>query len=522
MKKVIFYSFLLGLIISHESCTKDFDKINTNPNSIAKVGPAERPFLFTQSINWAVSAGDDYQVAQNLFADLYSQYWANATTYFTSDRYGFTGWWIDQSFSGWYVKAVPGLFDIMRFSDTQSPEHALASVMWVYMFHNITDVWGPIPYFNAGKGVVLSDGNFVAYDAQDKIYDDFFKRLNNASLALKANAGKNVFGKNDLIYNGNVDKWLKFCNSLRLRLALRISKVDPARAKAEAEAAVAAGVFMSADDDALLKRSAETYDISHHLSVMSEWREYSMSASMESYLKGYDDPRMKVWFAPTVNSVLAGTPQYKGVRNGLLSNNFNDLRNKLDNNSIAGSRWNLNINSNALNTPQNVMCAAEAYFLRAEGALKGWNMNGSAQSLYEEGIRVSFRQWGINSDPSLYFNSASLPVPLNDFLNSPAVNSIPVKFSSSPATQLEQIMTQKWLSTFPDGFVGWSDLRRTGFPKLYPVPNSDNPDMQPGSVVRRLLYPPAEFDNNKQGIQIGVTLLSGPDKMSTRLWWDKP
>ena len=83
-------------------------------------------------------------------------------------------------------------------------------------------------------------------------------------------------------------------------------------------------------------------------------------------------------------------------------------------------------------------------------------------------------------------------------------------------------MTQKWLSTFPDGFVGWSDLRRTGFPKLYPVPNSDNPDMQPGSVVRRLLYPPAEFDNNKQGIQIGVTLLSGPDKMSTRLWWDKP
>ena len=517
MKKIMSINFLLSFLLLSQSCTKDFDKINTNPSAISSIGPAERPFLFTSSINWAVAASDDYQVGQNLFADLYCQYWSNATTYFDSDRYGFTGWWIDQTFNGWYTKAAPGLYDIMRYSNPQSPEYALASIMWVYMFHNITDFWGPIPYFDAGKG-----GAFVAYDAQDKIYDDFFLRLNAASAVLKNNDGKNVFGKNDLIYLGNVNKWQKFCNSLRLRLALRISKVNPARAKTEAEAAVAAGVFMNENDDALIQRSNETYDISHHLSVMSEWREYSMSASMESYLKGYNDPRMMVWFAPTVNSVVAGTPEYRGVRNGLMPGDFNETKNKLDNNSIAGARWNLTINSNANNTPQNVMCAAEVYFLRAEGALKGWNMGGTAQTLYEEGIKVSFKQWGINSDPALYLNSTTVPVALNDFLNSPAVNNIPVKFGSNSAVQFEQIMTQKWLSTFPDGFVGWSDLRRTGFPKLYPVPNSVNPDMAQGSLVRRVLYPPAEFDNNKQGIQIGITLLGGPDKMSTRLWWDKP
>jgi hypothetical protein len=390
--------------------------------------------------------------------------------------------------------------------------------MWVYLFHNITDQWGPIPYFKVGQALTS-----IPYDPQDKIYDDFFKRLNEAVSVLKNKTSEVPYGNADLIYAGNVSKWIKFANTLRLRLALRISKVDAVRAKAEAEAAVANGVFLnSPEDDALIKRTADDYTYNHHLSTMSEWSEFAMSASMESYLKGYSDPRMQVFFSPTKSSVMNGTPEYRGLRNGLLASDFNDAKNKLANNSIAGERWNLNANKEANATPQNVMATAEAYFLRAEGALNGWNMGGNAKAFYEAGIANSFKQWGINSAlTNAYINNTATPVALNDYLNSPPVNNIPVKFSEMPSVQREQIGTQKWLAMFPDGFAGWAELRRTGYPKLYAVANSQNPEIPAGAIVRRLPFVPREYNNNRPGVEVGLSLLNGPDKPTTRVWWDK-
>jgi hypothetical protein len=517
MSRIYLMIFVSVMILS--SCTKDYKQINTDPVAIASVGPAEVPFLFTRALNWGIMTSDDYQVAQNLYPDQYAQYWANATTYFKSDRFFVNKGWLDQAFTGWYIRAVPALSDVLKYTDSTSAENAIASIMWVYLFHNITDCWGPIPYFDAGKG-----GDFVAYDAQDKIYDDFYKRLRKANSVLSANMSKTPFGKNDLIYGGNVAKWRKFGNTLWLRLALRASKVDNARAKIEAEAAVAAGVFIkSPDDDALILRTAEVYDYQHHISTMSEWGEFAMSAAMESYLKGYDDPRMKVWFSPTKNSP-AASPEFHGLRNGLLASDFNNAINKLDNNSIPGFRWNHKLNPNAYNTPQNVMCTAEAYFLRAEGASYGWNMGGTAKTLYDDGIRQSFAQWEVKTDPTSYINSNSLPVAPGDYLNSPPVSNIPVGFSNNLQTQLEQIATQKWLAMFPDGFAGWAEVRRTGFPKLYSVPNSENsniPAGKSGKDFKRLPFVNYEYNNNNKGVLIGVQKLGGPDLETTTLWWNK-
>mgnify|MGYP003336941587 FL=1 len=238
-----------GLVFS--SCTKKFDEINTDRNSIATVGSAELPFLFAKAEASAVPNIWNYQVAQNLFADQYAQYFACTATYFPSDRLNIRMDWVGAAFNPVYTDMLPQLQSILKSADPNSAEYALGNIVWVLGFHRVTDYWGPIPYFSAGQ-----PGKSVAYDAQDKVYDDFFKRLTAAVNVLKTKTSSVPYGSFDLIYGGSVDKWIKFANSLRLRLALRISKVDPTRAKAEAEAAVASGVLAdSPSEDALIQKS---------------------------------------------------------------------------------------------------------------------------------------------------------------------------------------------------------------------------------------------------------------------------
>ena len=228
------YAVLLGSIILLASCTKSFDKINVDKNSIATIGAADLPFLFSKALDAAPNAYYSYQVAQNLFADQYCQYFACEATYFPSDRLTIRMDWVGAAFNPMYTDVMPQLQAIFANTDSTTAEWAMADVWWVFTFHRVTDYWGPIPYFSAGI-----PGTSVPYDPQDKIYDDFFKRLANATAILKNHAGENHYGSYDLIYGGDVNRWIKFANSLRLRLAIRISKVDPTRAKSEAEAAVA-------------------------------------------------------------------------------------------------------------------------------------------------------------------------------------------------------------------------------------------------------------------------------------------
>lgn len=506
-------------------CTKKFDQINTNKNSIPTVGATEFPFLFAKAQSVATVNQGSYQVAQNLFADQYAQYFACVATYFPSDRNVIRMDWVGANFNPYYTQMMPQLQTILTTADPSSPEHALADIVWVLGFHKATDYWGPIPYFSAGEPATS-----VPYDSQDKIYDDFFKRLTAAVDVLNANTGAQPFGSFDLIYGGNVSKWIKFANTLRLRLAVRISNVDPARAKAEAEAAFAGGVLTtSPDDDALILRSLKGGD-GNGLSIMSDWNEFRMSAAMESVLKGFDDPRLPVYFLP--DGATAENPdgngQYDGVRNGLTSTQLTETINLAGNNSHVGARWASSPFggvSNHLETPQNVISTAEAYFLRAEGALLGWNMGGTAQELYEAGITNSMKQWGITDGTEIqdYINGTTQPVAPNDYLNSDPMTDIVVKWSADPEVQKEQIATQKWLALFPDGMEAWADYRRSRYLNLYPVANSDNPDITNTSTqyIRRIPFLDSEKLVNGDEVEKAVDLLGGPDKVTTPLWWDK-
>ncbi|HVY74964.1 MAG TPA: SusD/RagB family nutrient-binding outer membrane lipoprotein, partial [Puia sp.] len=474
----------------------------------------------------APNAYYNYQVAQNLFADQYCQYFACEATYFPSDRLTIRMDWVGAAFNPMYTDVMPQLQTLFTSYDTASAEHAMAEVWWVYTFHRVTDYWGPIPYFSAGIPAVS-----VPYDPQDKIYADFIRRLTEAIAVLKTHAGGNAYGSYDLIFGGDVNKWTKFANSLLLRLALRISKVDPATAQATAEAAVANGVMTaSPGDDAFVARSAKNND-GNGLQSMSDWNEFRMSATMASVLNGYADPRLPQYFLPTYNS---GT-LYKGLRNGLSVDQLGQTANLAANNSHVGKRWsstsvvdkNGNVlgDANSIATPQNVMVTAESYFNRAEGALLGWNMGGTAQSLYESGIKTSLTQWGITDAAvqNAYVASANTPVAPGDYLNSPAVSTVPIKWAADMPTELQQIATQKWLALYPDGMEAWADWRRSHVMKLYPVVNSDNPDIPDPTTqwIRRIPFLLSETQNNGAAVEAAVPLLNGPDKVTTPLWWDK-
>ncbi|MBL7871410.1 MAG: SusD/RagB family nutrient-binding outer membrane lipoprotein [Cyclobacteriaceae bacterium] len=517
---------LLSSIVLVVSCTSEFDDINTNKNALSKLEVSQLPFLFSKAQSTATNNGWNYQIAQNLFHDQYCQYFANTTTYFPSDRLVIRMDWIRAAWNPIYSEVVPQLQTLLQEYDPASAEYAIAQVWWVYTFHRLTDTWGPVPYFNAGVS-----GESVPYDAQDVIYDDMFKRLAAAITVLNGKKTEQPYGTFDLIYGGDVNKWIRFANTLRLRLAIRISKADATRAKTEGEAAVAGangGVLAdSPGDDALIFRTLKGDDF-NGLTVM-DWNEFRMSSTMESVLKGYNDPRMAEYFSPA-----AGTGSYDGLRNGLPAGDMALPLNSAANNSNKGPRWNKEL-AGTMETPSNVMATAEAWFLRAEGVLLGWNMGGgTAEQYYNQGITESMNQWGITDATAInnYINSLATPIAPGDAQNSPAVSTAPIKYrvAGTLSEQREQITIQKWLSLFPEGVEAWADIRRSGAFKLYPVVQSDNTDLPTASNInvptnnwiRRIPFITDEKVTNGAEVTKAVPLLGGSgDKISTPLWWDK-
>ena len=177
------------------------------------------------------------------------------------------------------------------------------------------------------------------------------------------------------------------------------------------------------------------------------------------------------------------------------------------------------------NPPIELMNAAEVFFLRAEGALAGWSMGGTAQSLYEDGIRASMTQKTGADGAAIdgYIASANVPV-LYDAGTQP-VTDIPIAFDGGGSTerQLEQIITQKWIAIYPNGWEAWAELRRTGYPRQYARVESQNPDVGVDEIMRRMVYVQSEFDTNGDAVNAAIALpeMSGGDRNSTKVWWDK-
>lgn len=457
----------------------------------------------------------NYEFQQDLNADHYSGYMGNPFLSF-GNHDNFTYSLVDSWNNGiWSIPASRVLDQWVMMKkkgfDTKYPDlYSIGLILKTFVGHRLVDIFGPIPYSQYGKS---ADAKF---DSEEEAYNSFFAELKLASAALKKaedadpNADQIRFAKFDKSqYGGDYAKWIKLANTLRLRLAMRISYVNPAKAQAEAEAAVNDGVLSDTDGS-----FAITASNGHPLeTITSSWGEVVLGADMETILGGYDDPRLPKYALPATDPDLNG--QIKGVRQGV-SFPTNDSYRHFSEVNFGG------------NPPVKLMDVSESYFLRAEGALRGWNMGGTAHNFYEQGIKASFKANGVGGEDAYLNNSTATPKayvdPKNQANNAPPISSITIKWEEGVSFEqkLERIITQKWIALFPEGQEAWSEFRRTGYPKLYPVMvNYSNGQIPNGEFIKRITYPTSITNSSKAAVEEAINkYLDGKDSSFTPIWWD--
>ncbi|NQX39272.1 Susd and RagB outer membrane lipoprotein [Pedobacter steynii] len=528
----------LGIFIL-SGCTKKFEEFNTNTSAITDEQASTDgtlQVLLLQQAQKAIIYNNvgDYQVAENLSSSAFGGYFTPPTPFRSNSNninYDLVPGWNNASWRLIYPNLMNPLTKIestTKGNASLSGIYAMNKVLRVEGMHRISDLFGPIIYTQYNKA--NTEGG-VDYDTQEQAYNAFFADLEEAKNALvplvTANTPKSpIMVRADLAYGGSYAKWLKFANTLRLRLALRISKVNPTLAKQQGEKALdpANGGIISTNDESFIVQLGAPHILN---TINASWNDTRMAAPIETYLGGFNDPRLGKYFLPAIDPTVAG--QFKGIREGV---------------DIISADTYKNYSALATVPPAaQLLTAAEAWFLKSEAALKGWANAGTAKDNYETGILRSFDQYGLAANATAYINDA-LSIPkqyidpkaltpgINDVkTGSPYLSTITIKWdeAASESKKLERIITQKWIAIFPDGAEAWSEYRRTGFPILFPIVINKSggviPTVIPGTIntgVRRLPFANVEFDNNSAAVKRAVAMLGGPDNGATRLWWDKP
>lgn len=512
--------------LSLAGCTKNFEKYNTDPT---KLSPEQTlAITLTAYAPLEQNIYSNYQTAQNLSADEYAGYGMTSTGNFygKNSNYGMNDGWNKDGFISQYNNIMAPINNIAKTGiKAKNPDlWAVLLIIEVEAMHRVTDKFGPIAYTKAGSSLTS-----VPYDDQKTIYQTFFKQLDTAAASLNSYIASpqfqttpNVIGANDLIYGGDYNQWIKFANSLRLRLAMHIVKVDAATAQQQAEIALKApgGLLADVADNAAFKQTGSRVN---DLWQFDQWGDNSLSAAIGTYLTGYNDPRAPVYSTPAVYAPIAG--KYTGIRLGANNVNFPYKSSVFANYNCKKQEDKGTFYQTA---PQLLMTAAEMWFLKAEAALRGWNgySSSDAKTFYEKGINISMQQWGVSVGSYISDNTsteAAYTDPLNPANNSAAVSSITIQWDPAATKErsLERIITQKWLAMFPEGQEAWTDFRRTGYPKLFPVlNNASNGAVDTQIQIRRIPYPVDEYSKNGAAVNAAVQLLGGPDNAGTRLWWD--
>jgi hypothetical protein len=455
------------------------------------------------------------EMQQNLNADNYGGYMSLPAPFFANRNnatYAMVDSWNNEI---WNVPSTKVLDQwVMMYKkgfETKYPDlYAMSLIFKTFAGHRLIDIFGPMPYSLYGTS---SD---VKFDSEEEAYNLFFEELTKAVAALKTSEANNPnadnirYAKFDKSrFGGNYTTWIKVANTLRLRLAIRISKVNPEKAKIEAEAAVNDGGVL---EGSLPSFEMTTGTIHPLLTITRDWNETRLNAAVESVLGGYSDPRLPKYALPADDPVLNG--EIKGIRSGAALNDKSYLGYSM---------------VNFVDNPYvKVMDIAESYFLRAEGALRGWEMGGTAQQFYEDGIRASFAANKVGGVEDYINDNISAPKayvdPNNSANNAPPISSITIKWDENAGFEekLERILTQKWIAIYPDGQEAWSEFRRTGYPKLWPVvENASNGDVPTNGYIKRIPYPTSITNASQTAIVEAVNNhLNGQDKMSTPLWWD--
>lgn len=486
------------LLLGAAACNNDgMTSINRDPNEPENV-PATT--LFTNATRTAVGrwlgAGIDLRgtefVAQHLAEVQYPE----------EDRYArLTGGSTTGYFDAAYVNELEDFQKVIQkgMSESAPGLYAPAMTMRTWVFGDLTDVWGDIPYFQALQGDSADGSIAPAYDPQQAIYADFFQVLDKATTDLAG--AENALGDADPIYGGDPTAWQKFSNSLRARFALRLVNVDPTTASQELQAALAApgGVIASNSDNAILRWPGDGIYNNPWADNFKTRDDHRMSQTLMNIMLANNDPRIPIYAQPTV----ADPTKYAGMPNALTHTAAQAYFNTSSRPGAVfypGATAYGTFGGSGASFPSFLMTAAEVLFIQAEAAERGLGglSPGQAQGFYESAIRASMEQWGATDEAAI-----------SAFLASPNV-----AYQGGTAG-LKQIAVQKWIALYTDGIQAWTEWRRTCQPStIRPGPNAIT-----NEVPRRFQYSTTEYSVNKTSVDAAISQM-GPDEFSTRMYWD--
>ncbi|WP_235297360.1 SusD/RagB family nutrient-binding outer membrane lipoprotein [Portibacter marinus] len=477
MKNYIYIILAIGLVFS--SCTKDFDEINENPNSSENIDPQ---FLLANVIS---VLGNENTYTQGFRLSNYLAQFAASVEFERIDRY-------EMGTNGQHWDLLYGLLtdinSMQSVEGTNEAYQAVGDIMKSYIFSQLTDLWGDVPYSEA---LMARDGvTQPKYDTQEAIYTDpstgILAVLKNAVQTLE-NTSASI--KGDVMFNGNLNKWIRFANALQVRYYLRIS--DRISDFSALQGLWKAGQLMESNaDNAVLPYLANAPN-QNPVSQFSLglYQEHRMTKTAENILKSWDDPRIGVIYRPTEKSANAGQAEYLGIQNGQSRETISANNIDLGEVSLFGAVYR--------DVPNGVdmlfMLYAEQQFALAEAALKGY-IDAEAEALYQSGVTAHFNYLGLEV-PDDYFDQETVALDGDG--------------------DLEKIMTQKWISLVSNGHEAWFNVRRTGYPDLKPGPDNLNEGMYPV----RYLYPESEQATNAEHYEEAVQRLGG-DNINNPVWWD--
>ncbi|NMM50134.1 SusD/RagB family nutrient-binding outer membrane lipoprotein [Marinigracilibium pacificum] len=480
-KKIFAAALAVGMLFS--SCDDRFEKLNQNPNQVVEVTPD----LILPYIQNGMSAHRFESWRGNVlyamhYSCLMSSPWLTGSEFLAANDAWTQGMW-DRAYQrlGGNLQAMVDFIEEQPDGPDKNAQLAIADVMRVLIYHRLTDFFGDVPYSEAGLGM---EGIFQPkYDSQEDIYKDMLSRLETAAQNLRM--GENTYGVQDIFYQGEEEGWIRLANSLRLRLAMRISDVEPQLAASHISAVINEPLIttnewickMPHEDDGSQWSSGSNGTSA----PISAFDAHFMAKALVDNMQ--DDPRLDLYGRKLGSGEIVGYPSGTVPSDVVLPSFTPDNFSLL--NSSAGAVFDLG-------NDWIHVSAAEVNLLLAEAAFRGIGMTQSdaqAESYYQEGITQGLSYWGLSSNPAFEAN---------------------VAFDA--ADGLNQIITQKWIALFPDGFEAFAELRRTDLPRFAA-------DQVYGELPKRHKYPLIEQSLNSENYSEAVSR-QGQDIESTSLWWD--
>lgn len=490
IKMFVVLSVLLCIV---NACTKDFEKLNTNPALVTE--DALKPDnVFSMVLKEAIFHIPDFGRLDG--PGRISEFAGFMASESSGSPYKNTDY--EFYFTNYYRIYLININETIRLTQdaTLSNKNAMARIFRVWLWQNLTDMYGDVPYSEAAHDME----SFIAepkYDTQESIYKDLFTELKAATEQLSDDQSLFSFGSADLLFGGDVSAWRKFANSLRFRMAIRVRFVDNVLAQENISDVTNQPLISTNEENAKLLSEGPTAPNENNRSPLVRLIKNNLIEPRHigfpvlEILAKNNDPRMPIYFklpnlpdpsssvpyrARPINVYDVETPRY--VRDSI---------------SLAGDYF---------EAPQfifNLITAAEVNYLKAEAALAGLTP-GDANSLYRTGIQLAMEQYSVDAGSITTFLASS-----------------PATLSGSDEQKLEQIINQKYISLIYQSNEAWAEYRRTGYPKMW---LGSGPTDTEGEIPRRLTYPADEYSKNGVNVAAAASNYSGGDKLTSRVWWD--